>query len=455
MRWPFNRKKQLEPAVRATEPVRPPPPLPRPDGRPLPDNLTSLPDGAGQKVVGESKYQDALRFLAGGRAAGDDLGDHFPARALLVPEPDNQWDRDAVRVDLIMGQHTYEVGYLPRTIADQYQPTLLLIAREGDAGTCEAFITGGGDKLYGVYLHLGWPRDLAKFALSKYVDTAEAAPAEVEAPPQKRPAVAGTPAPENLTELPDGGNRGLGVVGESHYQKALRMLAEGKVIGDDFEQHLPALALLVPEPDNKWDHHAVRVDLIKDGRAYKVGYIPGARAGEYQPELLFLKRAGFAGTCRAYITGGGRDRHYGVYLHVAFANNLRLYLRREFGVVVEERDGLALLHADWTYTVTKKEQHQDVLQRHAPEPGADSREVVATLGFCDITTGKYKGQKAIEVGIDGDRVGQLTPTTSFQYAEVVSGLLDRGLTPACTAHVSAGDKGLEVTVSVPDGRLYT
>ena len=59
-----------------------------------------------------------------------------------------------------------------------------------------------------------------------------------------------------------------GVVGESHYKKALK-----KALGPSKNGHSrrkAAIAHIVPEPDNKHDKHAVRVDI--DGKT--VGYMP-------------------------------------------------------------------------------------------------------------------------------------------------------------------------------------
>lgn len=54
-----------------------------------------------------------------------------------------------------------------------------------------------------------------------------------------------------VVELCDDGR--LGVVGESYYQEALNIVAQGKVFGPDFGDHGPVRALLVPEPENPYD----------------------------------------------------------------------------------------------------------------------------------------------------------------------------------------------------------
>ena len=74
-------------------------------------------DGEILDVVGESFYRDNLRRVCGRpTAAGEDRW----VWAILVPDPQNQYDPNAVRVE-IAGRI---VGHLPREIAPEMQPTL-------------------------------------------------------------------------------------------------------------------------------------------------------------------------------------------------------------------------------------------------------------------------------------------------------------------------------------------
>jgi hypothetical protein len=69
------------------------------------------------EVVGELAYQDALWRLSGGT-----LGDRIRRQivAVLVPEPTNPYDANAIAVQ-IDGQ---VIGYLPRATAQEYLPGL-------------------------------------------------------------------------------------------------------------------------------------------------------------------------------------------------------------------------------------------------------------------------------------------------------------------------------------------
>ncbi|MFS8101903.1 HIRAN domain-containing protein [Lentzea alba] len=109
-------------------------------------------------IVGESHYQDAIAEVAR-HAAAHSLGDAIPATAVLVPEPANRHDRQAVRVDLLRGDGSaITAGYLRGDQAADYQPLLLELAERGEVGSCPARIMGGGQRYYGVHLHLGDPR---------------------------------------------------------------------------------------------------------------------------------------------------------------------------------------------------------------------------------------------------------------------------------------------------------
>lgn len=103
-------------------------------------------------VVGESHYQPAISAAAQGRNC-QDWQDAVETTAILVPEPANPYDRNAVRITL--GGRT--VGYLSREEAVQYQPQLLDLLEAGSLGSCPAYVCGGGDRYYGVFLHLDRP----------------------------------------------------------------------------------------------------------------------------------------------------------------------------------------------------------------------------------------------------------------------------------------------------------
>lgn len=115
-------------------------------------NVTVL-DGSSQlEVVGESQYQEAI-WQQAGVPRGNEV--RVEALAILVPEPSNEHDRNAVAVWLPTGK----VGYLNRTDAATYLPAIrALMAKHGTSIGLDCVIVGGGyhdghAKSLGVWLH--------------------------------------------------------------------------------------------------------------------------------------------------------------------------------------------------------------------------------------------------------------------------------------------------------------
>jgi collagen type III alpha len=89
---------------------------------------------AGQQVAGERAHLEALRAVVG--SAHRSEGGEHRAVAVLVPEPNNRFDPDAVAVH-IDGQR---IGYLPREDAPRYRPALDRIYASGRRPTVTARI---------------------------------------------------------------------------------------------------------------------------------------------------------------------------------------------------------------------------------------------------------------------------------------------------------------------------
>lgn len=113
-----------------------------------------LPQDSHMAVHGESYRQPTLRETA--KLAGDEDGERV-FRAILLPEPGNDYDPNAIAVYSDAGR----VGYLPRERALDYQPVFTEIERQGArAGVCTGVLTGGvpGKPSHGVVLRLSTPR---------------------------------------------------------------------------------------------------------------------------------------------------------------------------------------------------------------------------------------------------------------------------------------------------------
>lgn len=105
------------------------------------------------EVVGESHYQTALERIAGGRS--DDGAEHG-CTAVLVPEPQNKHDKNAIRVDI----DGVTVGYLSRSDARDLGKVLRGKGLGGTTLTVNAMIVGGWDRGGGDRGHFGVRLDI-------------------------------------------------------------------------------------------------------------------------------------------------------------------------------------------------------------------------------------------------------------------------------------------------------
>ena len=117
-------------------------------------SLVELCDDGFCAVAGESHYQEALRATRG--ACTETFEGRPSFTAALVPEPDNDYDENAVAVYSPQGK----LGYLPRDTAREYREVFAEVTRRGsNGGACGAHLTGGepGKKFFGVVLRLALP----------------------------------------------------------------------------------------------------------------------------------------------------------------------------------------------------------------------------------------------------------------------------------------------------------
>lgn len=227
----------------------------------------------------------------------------------------------------------------------------------------------------------------------------------------------------------------ISVVGESHYQAALHAAVGGRD-AYGWDNAVPVRAALVPEPGNKYDRNAVRVDV--NGRA--VGYLVREDAIRYQPPLLALQEQGRSGWCSAFISCGDMGL-YGIWLHLSSPDRI---------VALNSSDGLEMLQADRQVTVTGEERHQDVLTEFARAGrGAEVLSVFASLAPCTIAKGKHAGMTGVEVRLDDQRVGELTAAMSERYLPGLQPYFDRGALPGADGTVRWSDKGWQVEVQLP------
>jgi hypothetical protein len=118
-----------------------PPAPPRAATVATPSRAVDLGDGIGFEmgIVGEARYGVEIRRIAGRRQA---QGECMEFTVTLLPEPDNEYDPNAV---VVLSDRSKTIGYLSREDAAEYGPVFTALAAHGQVAQCRAKMFGGTD----------------------------------------------------------------------------------------------------------------------------------------------------------------------------------------------------------------------------------------------------------------------------------------------------------------------
>ena len=119
--------------------------------------------------------------------------------------------------------------------------------------------------------------------------------------------------------------------------------------------------------------------------------------------------------------------------------------RRQAASTDEPTDTDEILAPEREVVVTREEDHQDVLAGHHA-PGRPPTSVTVELCSSTVARGKYRGDYAVEVRLDGARVGELTATMSARYRHLV----DLAGPVRCRGVIDHGARGFQVDLRLPD-----
>ena len=227
-----------------------------------------------------------------------------------------------------------------------------------------------------------------------------------------------------------------------------RMAAIHKVIGRkpgvDEEVVLEDVAVrLIPEPHNPFDSNAVMVWI----GGHHVGYLGREDAARFQTALSKVFAAGYAPTVSGRVWASTRNRWD------ASGRAKQKFVAR-VSVSLGEPHLLTPLndppHGEYGFLphggslqVTGEEQHQDVLSNYVTAEG----DALAIGSLHVIQGGSARAPKElIEIRIDGERIGQLTPVTSAHYVPAVRHLEANGLTTCAWLRVKGSVISAQVTI---------
>lgn len=186
---------------------------------------------------------------------------------------------------------------------------------------------------------------------------------------------------------------------------------------------------LVPEPTNQHDRNAVCVQV----NGLTVGYLSKEDAKEYRQPLARLAASGCAAATVGRIWAStdnwdGRSK-FRARVTVALPQlDMMLPLNNP------PKGDYNLLPWGGGLQVTKEEDHFDVLFHHVPPSGMGLAYVTLHKGLRTLKNGTEK--PFVEIRIDGDRVGEMTPATSGHFLPLIEHLDTAGEIPTALAKIT-------------------
>lgn len=236
------------------------------------------------------------------------------------------------------------------------------------------------------------------------------------------------------------------VVGENFRELQISTVIGGRPARDQ-EVVWEGVAELVPEPDNPHDSNAVSVRV----GGLIVGYLDREAARDYFTPLALFTRSGMVPEVNVRIwavtrwsTRRSRDELKSA-IRLALPEPHRMLPKNE-----PPPEPHYVIPRGRRIQVTGEHDHLDVLRQHVSPGGAD--DVVVTLHPIEAPRSRST-VAVIEVRLDGNRIGQLSPVTSESLRPLVTESESRGATAAAWAQITGSRLAAEVTLDVTKAEL--
>ncbi|MHC2999973.1 HIRAN domain-containing protein [Microbacterium sp. HJ5] len=230
------------------------------------------------------------------------------------------------------------------------------------------------------------------------------------------------------------------IVGEA-YREAQIVAALRSRPGIDNEVIEVTTAELIPEPDNPHDRNAVAVRV----EGYTVGYVSADVAELVQPFIVGIVQRGLVPVVATRIWAVTRNTRRGPELKSA----IRIALPTPTEIFPDNHPPAGLytiVPRGRKIQVTGEDQHLDYLTAYLSAHGV--AELLFTLERRDIET--RTGIKSVAIVLlDGEVVGELSPTTSKSALPLIDAQHARGLQTAAWGQLTGSRVAAEVTLSLP------
>lgn len=236
----------------------------------------------------------------------------------------------------------------------------------------------------------------------------------------------------------------LEVVGETYRGDSFTALAEGQSVFRSYqglEIHDPAV--LVPDPNNPYGHRRAVAVYVRDQH---VGYLAQEDANSYFPLLAEIQAQGRLLTVPARTwcrldpdTSRVRAR---VSIRIPVVGQIRP--SNDLPTVP-----FVVLPSGRKIQVTKEDEHMDVLAGYVRRGSGVDNYVAASLRSINEIRPR-SSYEAVQVEIDGERIGVLTKGQSEKLLPLVRHVEQRGLVPVVRAVVKGSKLKAEVVLDTVD-----
>ncbi|GAA2945370.1 hypothetical protein GCM10010525_06280 [Glutamicibacter bergerei] len=218
--------------------------------------------------------------------------------------------------------------------------------------------------------------------------------------------------------LPTGTSHDVDLVGEFYRRDRILKIIGGAPT-DDEPKRASLLVALVPEPDNP---HSPRGDAISARvGGFVIGYLSSSDARKWSPVIHRITASGATAVTQGNVFAYKREKWAGNGSYKTEVElNVRVGLPEPEMILplnTESLSTVAVLPWGSALQVTKEEDHFDHLFEYVPEGGEGM--VVLTMHLHENVLKNGTVKELVEVRLDGERVGQLTPTTSQHYLATV------------------------------------
>ena len=238
-------------------------------------------------------------------------------------------------------------------------------------------------------------------------------------------------------ELPGAKWANVDIVGEFARKDELLKIIGGRPRGTD-QVDLETRVHLVPEPDNPYSKSGKAISVRVDGVV--VGYLSEVDAKKWAPELH-----------RVVASGGIPTTVGSVYAYTKYNGDMEYNVRVALpdpGFIVPLNVGrvsqISVLPWGNALQVTKEEDHLSHLFEYVPASGLGM--VILTMHQQQQTLKNGTVKELVEVRLDGERVGQMTPASSAHFLPTIRHANDMGTVLGVWAKLKGSSLSVELTV---------